>query len=279
MDSESSNHLTDEIRQMLAARLSAYNQGRPTEAGSYLIVAPREHSLYYSLWRHYPAAAYHPYVFLNNLELNALGSLESAIRTISNSFLPLEWSDQPVSPPDNGDDILLFGKYRGYHLWDIYNIDPRYVQWIAEKFVAKTRNEARFLDLAVTYNKVWIDLHTRKSFKVAPNRCVGSVGDKLTHLQLRVLHVRCEDDSYKTRTMDGTTHYYVDQLITAVDADNNRFYLIIKAADRSLNSQVVATGSHLYTTGEIIHLDSAKILKQYLSHNIPYTRLGYLKFR
>lgn len=279
MDNESSDHITDEIRQLIANKLSAYNQGRLLDAGSYIVVAPRENSLYYSLWRHDTVAVHHPYIYLTNLQLNALGSVESAIKIIANSFLPLEVRPTIELPPDHGDDILLFGKYRGYHLWEIYHIDPRYVQWIAEKFETQNRNEQRFKELAVTYNKVYLDLQTRKNYKQSASRFVCSVGAKLTNLHLKILHVRFEDDNYKTRTVDGTVYYYVDQLLNAVDEEGNRFFLIIKAADRSFNSQVVATVSHIYTPGDVIHLESAKVMKQYISRNIQYTKLGYLRFR
>ncbi len=278
MHSDFFKHLPEEIGQLLANKLSAHNQGRPCDGGSYIVAAPSESALYYSLWRHDPAAQYHPYIYLTNLELNALGSVESAIKIIANSFLPLIVKHTLELPPDSGDDIILFGKYRGYHLWEIYHIDPRYVQWIAEKFEAKTRNELRFKELAIAYNKVWLDLQTHRSYKASASRFVGTVSEKLTNLQLRVLHVRFEDDSYRTRVVDGIVNYYVDQLISAVDATDNRFFFVIKASDRSLNSQVVAAGSHIYSIGDIIHLLSAKILKHYVSRGIQYTKLGYLKF-
>ncbi len=271
--------ISPEIQRLIEQKLADHNRERSPAQGQYIVVAPREGVLYFSLWYQHPEAAHYPYIYLFNLELNALSSVESAMQEIANSFLPLAYMDALTLPPDQGDDIILFGKYRGYHLWEIYRIDPHYIQWIAEKFEVKTRNDHRFKELAISYNKVFLDLKTGKNYKKSASQFVGAVGEKLTNLHLKIVHVRFEDDSYRTRTIDSIVHYYVDQLITAVDKDDNRFFLTIKAADRSLNSQVVATGSHIYTPGEYLHLLSAKVLKQYISHHTQYTKLGYLKFK
>ena len=103
---------------------------------------------------------------------------------VSNSFLPLFITTDIKDSPDNGDDIISFGKYRGYHLHDIYTIDPRYVVWIADKYEPHVKSEMRFKELAVTYSKIYLDLQTRKKYKMPVSRFVGTPGEKLSDLKV-----------------------------------------------------------------------------------------------
>ena len=57
----------------------------------------------------------------------------------------------------------------------------------------------RFKELAVTYSKIYLDLQTRKKYKMPVSRFVGTPGEKLSDLKLTITKVRIEDDSYKTQ--------------------------------------------------------------------------------
>ena len=197
---------------------------------------------------------------------------------VSNSFLPLFITTDIKDSPDNGDDIISFGKYRGYHLHDIYTIDPRYVVWIADKYEPHVKSEMRFKELAVTYSKIYLDLQTRKKYKMPVSRFVGTPGEKLSDLKLTITKVRIEDDSYKTQIIRGTEYFYVDQLLTAVDIAGNYFLLRIKAKDRSLTTQTLPPGAHAFQVGEKLTLTSAKVLKHIESRTIKYTRIGISRF-
>ena len=83
----------------------------------------------------------------------------------------------------------------------------------------------RFKELAVTYSKIYLDLQTRKKYKMPVSRFVGTPGEKLSDLKLTITKVRIEDDSYKTQIIRGTEYFYVDQLLTAVDIAGNYFLL------------------------------------------------------
>ena len=78
---------------------------------------------------------------------------------------------------------------------DIYTIDPRYVVWIADKYEPHVKSEMRFKELAVTYSKIYLDLQTRKKYKMPVSRFVGTPGEKLSDLKLTITKVRIEDDS------------------------------------------------------------------------------------
>ena len=214
---ENTSGLSGEIQKMILDKLNTFNRGKTSDKGRYYILLPTSKTLYYTLWFFTPSATYHPTVYLANLDLNAISSVNKAIKMVSNSFLPLFITTDIKDSPDNGDDIISFGKYRGYHLHDIYTIDPRYVVWIADKYEPHVKSEMRFKELAVTYSKIYLDLQTRKKYKKPVSRFVGTPGEKLSDLKLTITKVRIEDDSYKTQIIRGTEYFYVDQLLTAVD--------------------------------------------------------------
>lgn len=139
------------------------------------------------------------------------------------------------------------------------------------------KSEHRFKELAMTYSQVYLDLQTRRRYKVPVSHFVGTPGEKLTDLTLTITRVRLEDDYYKTKVIDGIAYFYVDQLLTAVDTAGNLFLFVMKATDRSLSSRTLPAGCHLYQAGEKVVIRSAKILRHVELRNIKYTKLGYIK--
>lgn len=269
--------ITKEIEKIIWEKLDSFNQGRSSEKGRYYILLPNQKTLYYTLWFYNPASIYHSFIYLSNLELNAIGSVNKALKAVSNSFLTLSIIREIDSPLDNGDDLITFGKYKGHHLQDIYTIDPKYILWIADKYQPHVKSEYRFKELAVTYSQVYLDLQTRRRYKIPVSQYVGTLGEKLTDLHLTITRVRIEDDFYKTKVIDGIAYFYVDQLITAVDTAGNLFLFAFKATNRSLTSRTLPAGVRAYQPGEKVRISSAKILKHVELRNIKYTKLGYLK--
>ena len=156
-------------------------------------------------------------------------------------------------------------------------IDPKYVTWIANKYEARVQSERRFKELAATYSWVYQDLNTSRMHKVPVSSFIGTIDEKLNDLHLSVRRVKVEDNPYKTRSVRGTTHFYVDQKIVASDESGNLFFFTIRASDRSLESGKLSNADHAYQAGEIMHIRSAKVIKHYTSRNIRYTKLGYIK--
>jgi len=269
--------ITAEVYKLIQDRLKIFNEGRALDGGIYFVLLPTEKTRYYTLWFYDKSAVHYPYILISDLELNALSSIDKAIRSIQNSFLPLHITNSINSLVEYGDDIIQFGKYRGKHLEDIYVIDPRYVTWIADKYEPKVKSEFRFKELAVSYSKVYQDLHTPRKYKTSASRFVGKQGDKIKNLTLLITRVRIEDDSYKTHITGGIEYFYVDQLLTAMDIHGNFYLFTLKASDRSFMSRTLSPGTHAYQIGEKMTIESAKILKHVEYHNTKYTKLGYLK--
>lgn len=275
--------INNEVERVILEQLTTFNVGKTSDKGRYYILMPNEKTVYYTLWFYNPVAMYHHFVFLDMLEMNILSSLNKAIKILSNSYLSLgitQHTDQLFDTfTNNGDDIITFGKYRGRTLQEIYIIDPRYITWLADKYEPRVRNEYRFKELATTYSRVYFDLHTPRKYKIHTSQYIGNPGEKITNLSLVVVRIRIEDDPYKTRVVRGSEYFYVDQLITAIDTGGNLFTFLIKAPDRSLQSRTLSPYAHPYQVGEKILLSSAKVMKHFESHNVKYTRLGFIKFQ
>ena len=62
--------------------------------------------------------------------------------------------------------------------------------WIADKYEPHVKSEMRFKELAVTYSKIYLDLQTRKKYKMPVSRFVGTPGEKLSDLKLTITKVR-----------------------------------------------------------------------------------------
>lgn len=269
--------ISDYIEQFVLDKLKRFNEGRSSGKGVYYILLPTVKTAYYTLWFYNPKAIYHFFVFIGDLDINAMSSVNKAIKILTNTYSTLQIINQITPGPDNGDDIILFGKYRGYHLHEIYTIDPRYVCWIADKYEPHVKSEQRFKELAETYRNIYLDLQTYRIYKTPVSQHIGTIGDKLTSLVLTISRVRIEDNPYKTKVVGGTPYFYVDQKIVATDNAGNLYFFTIKATDRSLQSGVLNNAAHAYQSGEKLLVKSAKVLKHYTSRNIKYTKLGYLK--
>lgn len=275
----SMSNISDYIEQFVLDKLNVFNEGRNEDKGVYYILLPNEKTAYYTLWFYNPTAEYHPNVFLSTLDVNVINSIGKAMTTVANSFAKLTIKIRLASISHNADDMISFGKYRGYHLFEVALIDPKYVTWIANKYEARIQSERRFKELAATYSWVYQDLNTSRTHKMPVSRFVGEIDEKLTDLHLTIRRVKIEDNPYKTSIIRGTTHFYVDQKIIAADDSENLFFFTIRATDRSLESGKLSNSDHAYTVGEKMYIRSAKVIKHYMSRNIRYTKLGYVKFK
>ena len=149
------SNISDYIEQFVLDKLNMFNEGRNEDKGVYYILLPNEKTAYYTLWFYNPAAEYHPNIFLSTLDVNAINSVGKAMKAVANSFVKLTVKIRIESISHNADDMISFGKYRGYHLFEVALIDPKYVTWIANKYEAHVQSERRFKELAATYSWVY----------------------------------------------------------------------------------------------------------------------------
>mgnify|MGYP006873323452 FL=1 len=126
------------------------------------------------------------------------------------------------------------------------------------------------MELAKRFAVVHFELTVRKPRIASVSHFVGTVGEALKDLQVTVLNVRLQVDTYKP-------DFFVDQNVLAADRDGNRFTFLVKARARSLTPNALSCRSRQIQPQEFLHLLSAKVMSQYESHGVRYTRLGYVK--
>lgn len=242
-----------EITAQVQKELELFNRGRTRNKGVYLISMATEYRPYYALWREFPSP--HSYLFVRTLGVTLDAASARAFSMLQNCNVRLETADNAQFESYYGalDDLMPFGKYKGKHLAEIYYVDPSYMLWLAKRFAV-----------------VHFELTVRKPRIASVSHFVGTVGETLKDLQVTVLNVRLQVDTYKP-------DFFVDQNVLVADRDGNRFTFLVKARARSLTPNALSCRSRQIQPQEFLHLLSAKVMSQYESHGVRYTRLGYVK--
>lgn len=267
---------------LLYSKLNAYNQGRASfkEAGTYLVVLPRPGHPQYSLWIYSPLPERQSIFYIRELLTDIHESLRIASTLCYYSPRCLLLTDYNAKRMQSkGDDIVSIGKYHGHFLHEILMIDPAYLTWIAFKFVPRIPKQERFAQIAKIYHSVYLDMQQRQAKQHITNRFLGKEGDKIENLALTVIHVRLEDDPYKTQVKGNIPYFYVRQILKLKDASGNLVTFRINAHTASRNSCQLPSAEHAYQTGETVYIASARVARNYTIGNNKCTRLTYVKFR
>lgn len=268
---------------LLYAKLNEYNRGRTSfkEAGTYLIVLPREGQPNYSLWIYSPEPERQSIWFIHDLSTD----IYEALRMASTMFyfsrrclLIVEYNFKRMQ--SNGDDIVSFGKYRGHYLHEILKVDPAYLSWIAYKYTPRIPKQERFVEIAKVYHSVHLDLMMRKAKeKQESGRFLGNIGEKVTDLILKVIRVRMEDDPYKTRVNGTTPLFYVRQIVTLTDPSGNRVTIRFTSKSPSRESYQLPATEYEYKVNDLVQIASARVARIYELNGVKYTRLSHVKLQ
>lgn len=216
-----------EITAQVQKELELFNRGRTRNKGVYLISMATEYRPYYALWREFPSP--HSYLFVRTLGVTLDAASARAFSMLQNCNVRLETADNAQFESYYGalDDLMPFGKYKGKHLAEIYYVDPSYMLWLANKFEPTNPRYERVVELAKRFAVVHFELTVRKPRIASVSHFVGAVGETLKDLQVTVLNVRLQVDTYKP-------DFFVDQNVLVADRDGNRFTFLVKARARSL---------------------------------------------
>lgn len=262
--------LSHEAMERIRNRVDAFNRGRNRERGFYAISLATEYRPYYALWRIFPAP--HDPLFIRTLAVTFDAALDRAVQLLQNCNVALEIVDNSLFEPYYGmtDDIIPFGMYKGKRLAEIYYLAPSYILWLANKFTPDGKKYDRLIALAKAFAYIHFELTIQKRKISSVSHFVGEKGNRLNNLELTVLNIRLQVDTYKP-------DFYVDQNILAADRDGNRYTFLVKAAGRSLTPKALHCRSRKIEKHQKLHLLSAKVMGHYESHGVQYTRLGYVK--
>ena len=247
-----------------------FNKGRIGTHGAYLISMSTSYRPYYALWRLFEGHE-HP-LFIQSLALTLDEALHRAYYMLNNCNIALYIPENNIFDACYGttDDIILFGKYKGKHMAEIYSIDPAYVLWLANNFEPHNKRYEIIKKIAKAFSVIHLELTIRKGNISSLSRYVGEEGEILKDLYLNVLNVRLQVDNYKP-------NFYVDQNVLAVDKNGNRFIFYVKARGKSLLPEILSCHSRVINIHETVHLFSGKVMKHYMRNGVQYTRLGYIK--
>ena len=262
--------LSPEIADKQFKRIELFNRGRSRDNGIYAIRMATPFRPNYTLWRIFPQ--YAEPLFVRTLGVTFETAVDRVFSLLQNCNVWLDTADSSTFEPyySEADEIIPFGKYKGKHLSEIFYIDPSYVYWLANKFTTDSRKYDRLISQAKCFSIVHFEFTVHKPRVASVSRFVRNVGDRLKDLQLTVLNVRLQVDTYKP-------DFYVDQNVLAADRDGNRFTFLIKAAARSLTPNALSCRSREIKRQEVLQVKSAKVMSHYESHGVRYTRLGYVR--
>lgn len=252
--------------------VSQFNARRTAEHGYYAISITTQYRHHYALWRIFTDGK-HP-LFIRTLSQTFGQAVQQAMYLLRYNRVLLTWLDNSYFIPYYGSnaDIVTFGKYRNKRLSEIYYIDPMYVLWLANHFEPEKKKLKNTVDIAREFALIHSELSPpQQPRRQSKSEFVGQKGDKLNNIELTILSVKRQVDTYKP-------DFYIDQRIIAADKDCNRYSFTEKAGGRSLTPNALSCHSRSFIVGTSIMLKSAKVLNHYESYGVKYTRLGYLKY-
>ena len=266
----------------LYEQLRHYNEGRESYkvSGVYLLVLPHDNKPKYSLWCYSPELERNPILFIQDLSEQIQESLRMATSMFfcsTRKLLIVEYNEKHMA--SKGDDLIGFGKYRGHYLYEILQIDPAYVIWIANKYTPRIPKQERFVQIARVYVSIHLDRIKQKKKVNETSQYLGVKGQTVKDFTLKVTHVRFEDDPYKTGVNGNEPVFYVNQIVGSTDIHGNRVIIIFPALYPSLVSGQLSALEHAYRAGEILHISSARIFKTFEYRGIKYTRLYYVRLK
>lgn len=275
-------HISEAEQARLYRKLDDYNRDRASykEAGAYLVVLPRPQHPNYSLWIYSPLPERQSIFYICELDADVLKALRmaSTLTFYSNRRLFLvEYNAKRMQ--GKGDDLVSFGKYRGYFLYEVLHVDPAYLTWIAFKFQPRIPKQERFMLIAKIYYSVHTDFQRLKLNRRSPGQFLGKEGEKVADLTLTVTGVRVEDNPYRTQIRNGVECFFVRQLLRLKDAAGNMVNITVNAREASHASGCLPAMERAYRPGDIIQIASARVARTYVSNGVHCTRLTHVKFK
>ncbi len=273
--------ISENEQALLYTKLNEYNRGRSSykEAGVYMIALPQLGKSNYTLWLYSPNLEKQSIIYIRDLSSDIYESLRIASTMFYYSkrcLIVVDYNEKRMQ--SNREGLIFFGKYKGHYLHEILMIDPTYLSWISYKFTPKIPKQERFIKIARAYYSVYLDMMLRKGKeKQGISKYLGDIGEKLTDLKLKVIHIRFEDDPYKTIVYQTIPYFFVKQKLTLIDTSGNLVLLSIASKRPSRTSGTVSGLEHEYRIGEILYVSSARISHHFEKHGSKYTRLNHVR--
>ena len=187
--------------------------GRP----GYLMIDPtgRKHS-YFTLYRYNNLALRNPVQFVQNLSTDLIKAVQ---KVATHTGLPILLNaDDNFNPANVPHTCFQNGKYSGQPIADVYETDPQYVIWAANKFTAKNRKQQLVIDTLAAIKEAHFQMLTEQNQATCSSRYQGQIKQRLQF----ELTIYAEREFHNEWTGGIKTRY------RATDADGNLFQFYSK---------------------------------------------------
>lgn len=237
-------------------KIDEFNKDRSEEYARYEIIVSGKKGVFFTLWRYSCKASVYanPYIFVKNLSTDLDKAVFEAIKFIENSNVKLILIDEETfnKRANIPAEILEFGKYKGESINDIYLKDPKYILWLSDNNYTNTAKGLKRQEMLDAFKSLYFETLAEENRKNGSSVYIGSKGDKLENIKLKVYKRKFYDYEYP----------YTD--LYAKDADENRY--IFKEPFTILE-------------GEEVEILKCKVKDHVEILGLKYTRLFYCKYK
>lgn len=190
-------------------------EGRP---GYLIIDVTGRKSSYFTLYRFNNRTLRNrdPHTYIKNLSTDLVTAVE---KVATHSGLPIMFSGTDNFNPEHiPHTCFQNGKYRGQSIASVYETDPQYVIWAANKFTAKNKKQQIVIDTLAAIKEAHFQMLTEKNQSNCPSEYQGQLKERLT-LELTI---------YTSKTFDNGMFGQSKPRYRATDADGNLYQFYYK---------------------------------------------------
>ena len=263
-----------EMERICYDRIQRHNQSRQSDGSCSAVQQPGKLHAEYTLWRIDKLAVYKPEAYIGRLGRTLYDACNKVLGYLHTADSPIMVVPSDTFSLDIAAETFNFGKYKDQKVHAVCQQDPMYLDWLSkEQYRSGKSKFNRILDTVRNFAAHHAETLLRKT--TSAGRFIASIGSSIKGIDVTVQSVRYLDDPYKSR--DG--RFYVDQVVTAVDADGVWYTWTVRASNYSLSSGTISSYDRPYRSGDSVHIKSARVanhvqLKGKRVNRLTYCRMG-----
>jgi len=180
---------TDEQLAEAHALVELHNSTIPESetARQIIIDVTGRRGVYFTMWVFNPNPVRNPFIYGGNLSTDLLTAVKKV--TTGRGLRVVIASDNNFNPNYPKSGRLNFGKHSGKSLPEVYETDPNWVLWFANKFEPKTQHAADLVEQAKTMAELHWQMVTEQNRYTCTSQYIGTPKTKV-ELILKVTYVK-----------------------------------------------------------------------------------------
>jgi hypothetical protein len=192
--------------------------------GHYAIDVTGKHQVYYTFWRfkeidpRFAAFIKNP-IYMGNLTTDFLTSVNKALERMPATTKLTIYADESRQHLIGKTEVFTFGQYRGEPYYEVFQKNPSYFAWLAQKQDPKYANTKSAAAIRV-FAEMYYEEATKKNLATSTSQFVGVEGDKYEG-ELTVYSMK---DKQGTDFHTGQPNTYKSFKLT--DASGNKFLAV-----------------------------------------------------